>query len=556
MKKHIFRSICFVAISVFLASLVLIMGVLYDYFSRTQQTQLRAQTQLAAQAVEHEGMAYFDGLSLDKTRVTWIAADGSVLYDSQTNADTMENHLDRTEVQQALTTGTGESSRYSSTLMERQLYAAQRLSDGTVIRLSGAHLSLPSLALMMIQPILIAAAIAVVLALVLAMRLAKRIVKPLNELDLDNPKENRGYEELQPLLDRVDSQQRQLKWQETELKRKQSEFETATDNMSEGVVLLNEQGIILSINKAASRLLSVSKYCVGKDILLLNNSFALQELLRQAKGGAHCETAMQLDGTDYQLNASPVMSDGAVTGIALLIFDISEKEKAEQMRREFTANVSHELKTPLHAISGYAELLQNGMVKPEDTEKFSGRIYAEAQRMIALVDDIINLSHLDEGTGDTKREEVDLYALAEEVMRILQPAAEEAKVTLSLTGGPAVMTGVPTLLHGIIYNLCDNAIKYNRVNGSVSIRISQTDSAAVLSVSDTGIGIPEEHTQRVFERFYRVDKSHSKEVGGTGLGLSIVKHAAKLHHAIIELHSVVDGGTTVTVTFPKQEVMQ
>ena len=553
MKKHIFRSICFVAISVFLASLVLIMGVLYDYFSRTQQTQLRVQTQLVAQAVEHEGMAYFRDLSLDKTRVTWIAADGSVLYDSQSNADTMENHLDRAEVQQALATGTGESSRYSSTLMERQLYAAQRLADGTVIRLSGAHLSLPSLALMMIQPILIAAAIAVVLALVLAMRLAKRIVKPLNELDLDKPKENKGYEELQPLLDRVDSQQRQLKCQEAELKRKQLEFETATDNMSEGVVLLNEQGIILSINKAASRLLSVSKYCVGKDILLLNNSFALQELLRQAKGGAHCETAMQLDGTDYQLNASPVMSDGAVTGIALLIFDISEKEKAEQMRREFTANVSHELKTPLHAISGYAELLQNGMVKPEDTEKFSGRIYAEAQRMIALVDDIINLSHLDEGTGDTKREEVDLYALAEEVMRILQPAAEEAKVTLSLTGGPAVMTGVPALLHGIIYNLCDNAIKYNRKNGSVSIRVAQTDSAAVLSVSDTGIGIPEEHTQRVFERFYRVDKSHSKEVGGTGLGLSIVKHAAKLHNAKIELHSVVDGGTTVTVTFPKQE---
>ena len=553
MKKHIFRSICFVAISVFLASLVLIMGVLYDYFSRTQQTQLRVQTQLVAQAVEHEGMAYFRDLSLDKTRVTWIAADGSVLYDSQSNADTMENHLDRAEVRQALATGTGESSRYSSTLMERQLYAAQRLADGTVIRLSGAHLSLPSLALMMIQPILIAAVIAVVLALVLAMRLAKRVVKPLNELDLDKPKENKGYEELQPLLDRVDSQQRQLKCQEAELKRKQSEFETATDNMSEGVVLLNEQGIILSINKAASRLLSVSKYCVGKDILLLNNSFVLQELLRQAKGGAHCETAMQLDGIDYQLNASPVISDGAVTGIALLIFDISEKEKAEQMRREFTANVSHELKTPLHAISGYAELLQNGMVKAEDTEKFSGRIYAEAQRMIALVDDIINLSHLDEGTGDTQREEVDLYALAEEVMRILQPAAEEAKVTLSLTGGPAVMTGVPALLHGIIYNLCDNAIKYNRKNGSVSIRVAQTDSAAVLSVSDTGIGIPEEHTQRVFERFYRVDKSHSKEVGGTGLGLSIVKHAAKLHNAKIELHSVVDGGTTVTVTFPKQE---
>lgn len=551
MKKQIFRSICFAAIGVFLASLVLIMGVLYDYFSHTQQSQLKAQTQLVAQAVEHEGRSYFDSLKLDKTRVTWIAADGSVLYDSQSNAGTMENHLDRAEVRQALNTGYGESSRYSSTLMERQLYAAYRLKDGTVIRLSGAHLSLPSLALMMTQPILIVAVIAVVLSLLLALRLAKRIVRPLNELNLDKPTKNKDYEELQPLLERLDSQQHQLKAQATELQRKQLEFETATDHMSEGVMLLNEQGIILSINQAASRLLSVSKYCVGKDILLLNNSFALQELLRQAKGGEHSEITVQLDGTDYQINASPIVSSGAVSGIALLIFDISEKEKAEQMRREFTANVSHELKTPLHSISGYAELMQNGMVKSEDIPQFSGRIYGEAQRMIALVDDIIRLSHLDEGAVDAKWEDVDLCALAKETVRILQPSAEEHKVTLHITGQPVHMMGVPALLNGIIYNLCDNAIKYNRENGSVSIDIGETEEDVILSVSDTGIGIPEEHAQRVFERFYRVDKSHSKEVGGTGLGLSIVKHAAKLHHAAIELHSVVDGGTTVTVSFPK-----
>lgn len=553
MKKQIFRSICFVAIGVFLAALVLIMGVLYDYFSHTQQSQLKAQTQLVAQAVEHEGSAYFDNLKLDKTRLTWIAPDGSVLYDSQSDVSVMENHLDRAEVRQALAAGYGESSRYSSTLMERQLYAAYRLEDGTVIRLSGTHLSLPSLALMMTQPILIVAVIAVVLALLLAFRLAKRIVRPLNELDLDEPKKNKDYEELQPLLERVDSQQRQLKAQAAELQRKQLEFETATDNMSEGVMLLNEQGIILSINKAASRLFSASKYCVGKDILLLNNSLALQELLRQAKSGAHSEITMQLDGTDYQINASPIVSGGAVSGIALLIFDISQKEKAEQMRREFTANVSHELKTPLHSISGYAELLQNSMVKAEDVPQFSGRIYGEAQRMIALVDDIIKLSHLDEGAEDAKWEDVDLYALAKETVRILQPSAEENKVTLTVTGQSANMMGVPALLNGIIYNLCDNAIKYNRENGSVSIDIRETEQDVILSVSDTGIGIPEEHAQRVFERFYRVDKSHSKEVGGTGLGLSIVKHAAKLHHATIELHSVVDGGTTVTVSFPKKE---
>lgn len=555
MKKSIFRSISFVIIGVFLASIIFIMGALYEYFSQTQHNQLKTQTQLVAQAIENQGASYFEELENTQTRITWIASDGNVLYDSDTNSDKMDNHLNRDEVRQALANGYGESSRYSSTLMERQLYCAIRLEDGTVLRVSGAHLSIPSLFLIMWQPIVVVGSISIILSLCIASRISNKIVKPLNDINLDNPDENNEYKELQPLIERVNSQKRQLKAQSAELKRKQLEFETATDYMSEGVVLLNDKGIILSINKTAIKILSVSKFCVGKDIFLLNNSLELQEILRKAKNGEHCETMICLDNKEYQINASPIVSDKSLTGIALFIFDISEKEKGEQMRREFTANVSHELKTPLHSISGYAELLQNGMVKPEDTKEFSGRIFSEAQRMIVLIDDIIKLSHLDEGEGDAKREEVDLYTLSEEVIRILQPSANENGIILELSGESAKIFGIPTLLNGIIYNLCDNAIKYNRQNGSVSIEIKDKSDEVIISVSDSGIGIPEEHLDRIFERFYRVDKSHSKEVGGTGLGLSIVKHSARLHNAQIDLQSVVDGGTTVTVRFPKEDLL-
>lgn len=551
MKKNIFRSICFATVSVFLASLVLIMGVLYDYFSKGQKSQLKTQTSLVTQAVEKEGIHYFDGMMPQGIRITWIAQDGHILYDSDSSADRMENHLDREEVKEALSSGYGESERYSTTLLERQLYAAQRLSDESVIRISDTHLTIISLTLAMLQPILIVGMVAIVLAFILASSLSKKIVKPLNELNLDEPHGNRGYEELKPLFDRVDSQQRQLQIQEAELRQKQEEFITATDSMKEGLVLLNEHGIILSINRAASRLLSISTFCIGKDILLLHNSLSLQELLRMAKGGSHAGTEMELDGAMHQINASPVVSDGVVTGIALLIFDISEKEKAEKMRQEFTANVSHELKTPLHSISGYAELMKDGVVKQEDLGRFSEQIYFEAQRMITLVDDIIRLSRLDEGIDGMKWEETDLYILAKETVRALQPLADEAKVTLTIQGSLARMRGFPQLLDGILYNLCDNAIKYNRKNGSVSVEVKDIGEEVILSVSDTGIGIPKEHIERIFERFYRVDKSHSKEVGGTGLGLSIVKHSVKLHNAQIEIQSVVDGGTTVTVRFPK-----
>lgn len=552
MTKRIFRSICFVAISVFLASAVLFMTVLYDYFSNVQQSQLKMQTDLAAKGVQDEGLDYLTNLNIQNYRITWIGTDGSVLYDSVTEADNMENHFEREEVKEALANGYGESSRYSSTLTERYLYSAERLTDGTVIRISVTHSSLLVLTLGMLQPIMIIFAIAVIISAVLASRLAKRIVKPLNEINLDEPLENDGYEELSPLLRRIDTQQKQIKGQSDELRQKQLEFETLTGGMKEGIVLLNSTGRILSLNNAAIRLLETDYFCIGQDLHTVNRNLKIAEILRKAENGQYAETIIELQRGKYQFDASPVLSDGKTSGIVLLMLDVTEKEKTEQMRREFTANVSHELKTPLQTISGCAELLANGIVKQEDIMKFGAQISTEAQRMIRLVEDIIKLSHLDEGAVDMQRETVDLYALAESILRSLRSEAEMAKVSLSLNGDHTKLYAIPQLISGIIFNLCDNAIKYNRENGSVSVDIRDKDNKVFLSVADTGIGIPAGHQERIFERFYRVDKSHSKEIGGTGLGLSIVKHAARLHDAVIELNSIVDGGTTITVIFPKE----
>ncbi len=551
MTKRIFRSICIVAISVFLASVVLFMGVLYEYFSNVQRNQLKMQTELAAQGVADEGLAYFEGLSISNYRITWIDTDGTVIYDSKSDSTEMENHLEREEIKQALAEGIGESSRYSVTLMERSLYCAKRLNDGTVLRLSIAQNTILTLILGMAQPICIIFIIALILSLVLANSLSKKIVKPLNELNLDEPMKNEGYDELTPLLRRIESQQRQIRIQSDELEQKKKEFETVTNGMAEGIILLNRKQTILSINPAAKRLFGADHSCIGKYILSVNRSLELQSLLLKAGDGQYAEMVMELEGSKYQLDASPVISDGQVSGTVLLMLDVTEKEKSEQMRREFTANVSHELKTPLHTISGCAELLSNGMVKPEDITGFSTQIYTEAQRMIRLVEDIIRLSHLDEGAMDMKREDVDLHALSEDTIQILSQEADEAKIQMNLEGEKAVIYGIPQLLQGIIYNLCDNAIKYNRESGSVTVSVKNEEHQVQLSVVDTGIGIPAEHQERIFERFYRVDKSHSKEIGGTGLGLSIVKHAARLHDASINVHSVVDGGTTIVVSFPK-----
>ena len=551
MTKRIFRAICLVALVVFLASVTLIMGILYDYFSRVQQDQLRIEAGLAARGVEENGADYFDGLDTQSYRITWIGADGTVLFDSDSDAGTMENHLEREEVKQAMASGFGHSSRYSSTLMERLLYSAQRLDDGSVIRLAITQNSVLTIVLGMIQPIFLVSLVAVILALVLASRVSKAVVRPLNELTLDETLNNAGFDEISPLLRRLDSKQHQLKGQALELKQKKDEFLAVTSNMSEGLVLLNSQGTILSINNAALTILEAGKSCVGEDILTVNRSLEMQKLLEEARTGQRSETKLCLSGRECQLDASPIISGGIFGGVALLLFDITERENAEQLRREFTANVSHELKTPLHSISGCAELMKNGLVKPEDTARFAGQIYSEAQRLINLVEDIIRLSRLDEGAEDMQRERIDLYALSGSVIDSLENEARENNISMALCGGPAFIWGVRQLVGGMIYNLCENAIKYNKENGSVKLTVSNEGEFSVLNVSDTGIGIPPEHQSRVFERFYRVDKSHSKEVGGTGLGLSIVKHSAMVHNAKIDLQSTPGKGTSVTVRFPK-----
>lgn len=553
MTKRIFRSVCIVAVVVLFASLALVMGVLYDYFSGSQENQLKTQTDLAAQGIEHEGSSYFDGLDSEELRITWIDKKGKVLFDNKTDASSMENHLEREEVRQAVENGYGKSSRYSETLTEKSLYSAKKLSDGSVLRLSVSQYSVLTLFLGMLRPVLIIALLAVVLALLLAYRLSKNIVTPLNKLNLDSPLSNKVYEELSPLLKRMDAQQRQLKHQSEELKRKREEFETATENMSEGLIILNEKGVILSINRAAAKMLGLSEDSVGKDIFSEKTSVNLKEPTQIALSGKNTEEVFALRDGNCQLLANPVSTDGKVTGAALLVLDVTEKERAEQMRREFTANVSHELKTPLQTISGYAELLANGMVADKDKTAFSEKIYAEAQRMIRLIEDIIKLSNLDEGAVELTRETVDLYATAENTVRSLLPAAKKANVTLSLNGENAEIYGIPQLLTAVVYNLCDNAIKYNKDGGTVFVNVKNNAENIVLSVRDTGIGIPKEQQERIFERFYRVDKSHSKEVGGTGLGLSIVKHAAKLHDAKITLESELGKGTGITVIFPKKQ---
>lgn len=551
MTKRIFRAIFIVSFGVFFASLLLFLTVLYDYFSGVQQHQLRIQTDLAAQGVQDEGIVYLERLSVQKTRITWIAQDGSILYDSASDKGAMENHLERAEVKEALLNGYGTSSRYSTTLTERYLYSAKRLSDGSILRLSAAQYSLLVLVLGMLQPICILFAAAAALSAILAYRIAKNIVKPLNELDLDEPMEYSGYDELAPLLRRMRAQQGKIRRQERELEQKKKEFDTLTCAMTEGLILLNAQGTILSINRAAQKLFATDCFCIGTDIQTIHDSKQLAQLLERAESGGYTELRMCRDERIYQVEASPVVSQGAVSGIVLLLLDITEKEKSEQMRREFTANVSHELKTPLHTISGSAELMADGLVKPEDIAVFSRRIYRESQRMIRLVSDIIKLSHLDEGGADLKREMVDLYELADETRRLLLAEADKAGVTLTLTGSTAHVCGIRQLLSGMIFNLCDNAVKYNRKGGFAALEVTEEESYYVLSVTDSGIGIPKEHQERIFERFYRVDKSHSKEIGGTGLGLSIVKHAARLHGAEIMLQSDVGQGTAVRILFAK-----
>ncbi len=553
MTKKIFRSMIITAGAVLLASMVIIMGCLYEYFCGVQEKQLRDELGLAAAAVEQGGEDYLRALHSDRYRLTWVAADGTVLYDTQADPTAMENHAQRQEIQQALLAGQGESSRYSATLLEKTLYSAQRLTDGTVLRISISRATAGVLVLGMLQPFLIVLAAALALSAVLAKRLARHIVEPLNSLDLEHPLDNDTYEELSPLLGRINQQRRQIDAHMRELQRKREEFDQITGNMKEGLVLLNRQGNILSINPAARTLFHADSACLGQDFLTLERSSDVSHALQNAITQGHSEIHTMRDSREYQMDISRIESDGVATGAVVLAFDVTEQALAQRSRREFTANVSHELKTPLQSIMGSAELMENGLVKAEDMPRFVGRIRSEAARLVTLIEDIIRLSQLDEGM-EMPVEPVELHALAAETAASLGEAANAKNVTLSVTGGTVTVHSVRRLLSEIAYNLCDNAIKYNVPSGSVTLDVSPCQGGAVLTVSDTGIGIPPEHQNRVFERFYRVDKSHSRQSGGTGLGLSIVKHAVQDLNGAIHLDSQPGKGTSIQVTVPDRDV--
>ena len=550
MTKRIFRSILLVAGAVLLASIVLIMGVLYGYFGGVQERQMEDELTLAVAGVETDGADYLKAVDTDRFRLTWVAADGTVLYDTQADAAGLENHAGRTEIAQAMQSGSGSSTRYSSTLLEKTMYYAKRLDDGTVLRIAISRGTVGVLVLGILQPVIIVAVAALILSNLLAHRLSARIVDPLNNLDLEHPLDNDAYEELAPLLGRISRQHELIERQMEQLRRETQEFTQITNSMREGLVLLDHHGCVLSINPAALRLFGADGACVGKDFLTVDRGVELTGAIEAALRDGHSEIRAQRGTQLWQFDLSRTGEAGAEAGTVILAFDITEQERAELSRREFTANVSHELKTPLQGIIGSAELIENGMVKPEDLPRFVGHIRKEAQRLVTLIGDIIRLSQLDEGV-ELPREPVDLRALAQEVARDLDSAAKQKNVTVSVEGGEVRVAGVRRLLYETVYNLCDNAIQYNVDGGSVTLRTEKAGQEARITVADTGIGIPQDAQARVFERFYRVDKSHSKVSGGTGLGLSIVKHAVQYHNGKIALQSTPGHGTSITVTIPK-----
>lgn len=544
MKQQIFRSTIVVAAVVLLCSLGIILGVLYGYFDEVQISQLKDELQIAAVGTELNGTEFLTALNDEGYRITLIAADGSVLYDTDADAAAMENHADREEIRQAFETGSGSSTRQSTTLLEQTAYEAVRLSDGSVLRISMSQKTMLILLLGMLHPLFVVASIAIILSALLAGWMSKKIVKPINTLDLEHPLENDVYEEIFPLLRRINQQHLQINAQMQTLKQKTDEFDQITENIQEGLVLLSSMGTILSINPTAQQLFGSANDCVGKNFLTIDRSREMRCAVNAALDTGHGTARVNRNGRDWQFDLSRIISGGNVIGAVVLAFDITESLNAERNRREFSANVSHELKTPLQSIIGSAELLENGLVKPEDTGRFISRIRKEAARLVDLIEDIIRLSQLDENV-QLPTEDIDLLALTQEVAGTLQNAASSKGVALEVTGNSCHVKGINRMLYEIIYNLCDNAIKYNNPGGNVRISVENK----ILTVSDTGIGIPAEHQSRIFERFYRVDKSHSRASGGTGLGLSIVKHAVQYHNAKLELDSTPGKGTTIRVIF-------
>ena len=549
MTAKIFRNAFLIGFTVLLACILLFFFIMYSNY------QAQAFDNLAIEA-EHisEGMQICGGESYlsamqSGERITWIATDGSVLYDNMADSSTMENHLQRPEVAEAFETGSGRSDRYSSTILEKNNYYALLLKDGTVLRVAGKQTSLAAMALMLVQPSLWIVVLVLVLCGLLAMRLARQIVRPINTINPDNPNATPTYPELQPLITRLQEQNRTIHTQLSELSTRQREFDAITENMREGFLIVDNKCSILSSNRSALRLLGIDDAQKPENLHQAVCSGKLLDLVDNALAGTRGDEEITVGGGTWQLFANPVITAGHVTGAIIIFMDVTEREQREALRREFSANVSHELKTPLTSISGIAELMKEGMVPKEKMQEFSGDIYRESRRLIDLVDDIIQLSRLDEGTANFSKSPVDLYTLSGQVIESLRPVAQKQDITLTLSGQHAVIKGVEQLLQEMVYNLCDNAIKYNISGGSVTVSVWQNGQTVTLSVVDTGIGIPYADQSRVFERFYRVDKSHSKEVGGTGLGLSIVKHAAQYHGAKLELKSDPGRGTAIAVNF-------
>ena len=546
MTKKIFQSIFSVALVVVLASIGIATSFLYDYFNKSQVSQLKAELSLVADTVNTVGVEYFDTFASSSFRFTVVDADGTVLYDTQAEPSQMENHADREEIAEAFKSGSGSSSRHSSTLTEKTFYEAVRLENGDVLRISVSQLTVGALILGMLPAICAILLITAVVAGLLSHTMAKKVTEPLMKLDLEHPSENVTYEELTPILTKVHKQHKQIKSQMETLQRKSDEFQQIISSMNEGLVLLDEHGMVLRMNTAAQKIFGVQKDIAGSDFLLVDRTSKMSKAIWNALAGNHSEYTEQRNGNEYQFTVNAIASNGKVLGAVILVIDISDRAFAERNRKEFTANVTHELKTPLQSIIGSAELLETGLVKPEDTGRFVGNIRKEATRLVSLINDIIRLSQLDEN-HEPATETVELTEVAQEVVEVLTTAASKRNVSLSIEGESCTIMGVRRYIYEIMYNLCDNAIRYNVDGGKVTIAISKTDGGTTFSVKDTGIGIPPEHQSRIFERFYRVDKSHSKETGGTGLGLSIVKHAVQYHGGKVTLDSEVGKGTTVTI---------
>ena len=548
MTKKIFYGIFVASVLTFAACLVLILGVLYNYFDKQLIEDLHTQGHMIAAAVETGSGACLEELGTLDNRLTWVGPDGEVLYDNQADSSAMENHLDREEIAEAMESGQGESERYSETLSQKTVYYAIRLADNSVIRLADTRSTVWNLLFGMIQPLLMILTIAIILSAVLASRISKSIVKPINAIDLEAPDVEGNYDEISPLLLKINRQNEQIKHQMEELRRQREEFRLITENMSEGFLVIDRKTELLSYNSAALRLLGSGPVEGTPSVLTLNRSESFRQAVETALAGEHCEHSMTLDGSIYHVIANPVSRDGETAGAVIVILDCTERELRDQMRREFTSNVSHELKTPLTSIYGVSEMIAGGIVKPEDIPSFARNIHEESGRLITLIEDIIKLSQLDENLLPSDPLPVDLFETAASVEKRLRSQADARGIQMELTGGSAIVPGIPNLLDEMIYNLCDNAIKYNKDGGRVRISVENGEHPTV-TVSDSGIGIPREHQPRVFERFYRADKSHSKKIGGTGLGLSIVKHAAAYHGAAVSLESTEGEGTTVTVRF-------